>query len=64
MKKLMPAWLKHLLTAPTVTLSRWPYAVRYFLELCRHEQPAGLESTQTPRSPAHEARRGANRDGA
>ena len=36
MKKLMPAWLKDLLTAPTATLSRWQYAVRYFLELCRH----------------------------
>lgn len=33
---LVPQWLKRLFTTPTAELSRWQYAVRYFLELCRH----------------------------
>ena len=34
--RLIPDWLKRLLTAPTAELSRWQYAARFFLELCRH----------------------------
>ena len=31
-----PEWLKRLLTTPTAELNRWQYAIRFFLELCRH----------------------------
>ncbi len=34
--RIVPPWLKRLLTTPTAELTRWQFAVRYFLELCRH----------------------------
>ncbi len=34
--RIVPPWLKRLLTTPTAELTRWQYAARFFLELCRH----------------------------
>lgn len=34
--KIFPEWLRRLLVTPTAELSRWQYATRFFLEVCRH----------------------------
>ena len=34
-RRWVPGWLKRLLTTPTEELSRWQYAIRFFLELAR-----------------------------
>lgn len=34
--RLVPDWLRRLLTTPTAELTRWQFATRYFIELCRY----------------------------
>jgi len=34
--RLVPEWLKRLLTTPVAELNRWQYAVRFFMEIGRH----------------------------